>query len=47
MSSLKFAAMLTVVMAVECGGLILNTGVTRYSNLIDWHDELIQIMIFE
>lgn len=37
--------MLTVVMAVECGDLILNTGVTRYSDLVNWHGELIQAMI--
>lgn len=34
--------MLTVVMAVECSGLVLNAGVTRSSDLVGWHDELIQ-----
>lgn len=37
--------MLTVVMAVECSGLVLNTGVTRYSDLVGWHDELIQAVM--
>lgn len=37
--------MLTVVMAVECSGLVLNAGVTRYSDLVDWHDELIQAVM--
>lgn len=37
--------MLTVVMAVECSGLVLNAGVTRYSDLVGWHDELIQAVM--
>lgn len=37
--------MLTVVMAIECNGLVLNPGVTRYSDLVDWHDELFQAVM--